>query len=119
MGAQAGHGHHLDVAQVRPHPLEQRGRDHVTPDRRVHLDPGVVLAGQLEVPALVDPTRAPPQRDPRGLQPEVGGVVVGGDEVVLDRLDRSRQVGDDGVRAHVVLALDLALIDHGPLAQNS
>ena len=45
--------------------------------------------GQLEVPALVGAAGAPPQRDLAGGEPPVGGVEVGGGQVVQHRRGRA------------------------------
>ena len=51
-------------------------------ERLVHLLAGAVGGGQLEVPALVGSAGAPAQRDLARREPVVGGVEVGGGQVV-------------------------------------
>ncbi len=58
-------------------------------ERRVHLPARARAFRQLEVPPLVRAAGAPPQRDLAGGQPPVGGVEVGGGQVVQDRRRRA------------------------------
>jgi hypothetical protein len=82
----------------------------------VHLLPRAGRGGQLEVPAGVGAAGAPPQGDPGAGQPQVGGVVVDGLEVVLDGgVDRGHavhvpEVGQPEAGVHVELPLDLQVV---------
>ncbi len=77
--AQARHGHEPGAAQVggeQLHHLHRRPRRRA---RRLELQPGGV-ARQLELPQARSVLDAMPERHAMPREPEVGGVVVGGDE---------------------------------------
>ena len=70
-------------------------------ERLVLLEPGPVVGGQLEVPALVRPARPPAQREPAAQQGQVVGVVVLGHHRHRGGLvdpGHPRQVGERDVR---------------------
>jgi len=92
VGADVGDRDELCTASGSEHQPADRDRWATRPaSRSPQLEPGVAAARcrNLEVPALVAAAEAPAQRYPRSQQPQVGGVVVGGGQVVA-------AVGGDG-----------------------
>ena len=89
-------------------------------DRQPDLAAGARPGRELEVPSLVVAAAAPPQGDARAHQPQVGGVVVLGLELLLVRPGGARhlrqgvQIRQGRARRRVVLGLGLVHIHYHP-----